>query len=61
MFTLNSGDRMIVKTAGGGGYGEPYKRMENLLRNDLLNGKVTALEADKNYKNNPNNDSLEKL
>jgi N-methylhydantoinase B/oxoprolinase/acetone carboxylase alpha subunit len=39
---LHPGDRLIVETAGGGGYGRPAERDAALIRADLANGKVTA-------------------
>lgn len=39
-YELSAGDRVIVKTPGGGGYGRPSERDEALIRDDMLNGKA---------------------
>jgi len=41
MMTLGPGDRLIVETAGGGGYGSPSGRSEELSKSDFDNGKTT--------------------
>jgi N-methylhydantoinase B/oxoprolinase/acetone carboxylase alpha subunit len=46
--TVRRGDRIVVATAGGGGYGAPRQRDPALLREDLKNGKV-SLEAARQY------------
>ena len=43
--TMNRGDRMIVATAGGGGYGDPRRRDRAALEEDVKNGKVSAAAA----------------
>ena len=43
--TLKTGDRVIVETAGGGGYGDPAKRDRALVEQDVADGKVTAVGA----------------
>ena len=40
---LNKGDRVIVETPGGGGYGDPKGRRS--LREDVANGKVSEEAA----------------
>lgn len=40
--TLRQGDRLIVETAGGGGYGPAAQRNADAVRRDHRNGKVTA-------------------
>jgi len=40
--TLRPGDRLVVETAGGGGYGAPRKRAREQVEADLGNGKVSA-------------------
>ncbi len=40
---LNKGDRVIVETPGGGGYGDPRRRRS--VHEDLANGKVSAEAA----------------
>jgi N-methylhydantoinase B len=43
--TVHCGDRLIVETAGGGGYGDPRKRDREAVREDVRNGKVSAAAA----------------
>jgi N-methylhydantoinase B len=38
---LNKGDRVIVTTAGGGGYGSPAERDADALSEDVLNDKIS--------------------
>ncbi|HEX2825317.1 MAG TPA: hydantoinase B/oxoprolinase family protein [Burkholderiales bacterium] len=44
---LNKGDRVIVQTPGGGGYGDPKRRAA--VRDDVANGKVSAAAAQDLY------------
>ena len=39
------GDRLIVETSGGGGFGNPRERTEEAIRNDLADGTITPLTA----------------
>jgi len=39
---LNRGDRVVIETAGGGGYGEPVARIPQARATDLANGKVSV-------------------
>lgn len=51
---LHRGDRLVVRTAGGGGYGDPGDRDPLRVREDLRNGKI-LLESARDtygYKNN---------
>ncbi|OWT63991.1 hydantoinase B/oxoprolinase family protein [Candidimonas nitroreducens] len=48
--TVNAGDRLVVETAGGGGYGEPGRRDPAALASDVANGKVSSEAADTLYK-----------
>jgi len=46
--TVNSGSRVIIRTPGGGGYGEPLERSAERVLHDVLEGRITtehALEA----------------
>jgi N-methylhydantoinase B len=43
---LTPSDTLIIRTAGGGGYGEPRVRDHNLVSEDLENGYVTASQPD---------------
>lgn len=46
---LDPGDTIVVRTGGGGGYGDPRHRKPSLVRKDLENGYVTMKEAEKIY------------
>ena len=39
---VNSGEAIVVRAHGGGGYGDPRRRHPSLLEHDLRNGYVTA-------------------
>jgi N-methylhydantoinase B len=39
--TLRKGDRLVVETAGGGGYGDPHARAAGQVREDVRNGKIS--------------------
>jgi N-methylhydantoinase B len=43
--TVKAGDRLIVETAGGGGYGNPREREREAVTEDVRNGKVSKAEA----------------
>jgi N-methylhydantoinase B len=43
--TLCKGDRLIIETAGGGGYGSPRERPNEQVLDDVRNGKVTGEAA----------------
>jgi N-methylhydantoinase B/oxoprolinase/acetone carboxylase alpha subunit len=51
--TLRAGDRVVVETAGGGGYGEPRERAAPQLERDVRNGKVSADAARRVYGREP--------
>jgi len=40
--TLHAGDRVVMETAGGGGYGDPAAREREKVRADLADGKISA-------------------
>jgi N-methylhydantoinase B len=42
VMTLRAGDRLVVQTAGGGGYGDPAARSAEKIGEDVANGKVSA-------------------
>lgn len=46
---MEAGDRLIIRTAGGGGYGEPKARRRAEVQADIDNGKVTKEEAARIY------------
>jgi len=47
--TLHKGDRVVVSTAGGGGYGKPVDRDRQAIVDDVRNGKVSEEAARKLY------------
>jgi N-methylhydantoinase B/oxoprolinase/acetone carboxylase alpha subunit len=44
--TLRAGDRVLLETAGGGGYGEPSRRDRELVQLDLADGKISDRAAE---------------
>ena len=46
---LNRGDRVSVRTAGGGGWGDPKERDPSRVRQDLLNELISPAEAEAVY------------
>ena len=42
---LEAGDRVVVETPGGGGYGHPYERAIRLVTRDVAEGALTRGEA----------------
>jgi N-methylhydantoinase B len=51
--TLGPGDRVIVGTAGGGGWGNPAERDPQALAEDVANGKVGAEAAERYARSGP--------
>lgn len=49
MYRIPAGERVILKTPGGGGYGDPSARDRTLLDQDVENGLVSQLAAQKIY------------
>ena len=50
LFTVvHSGERLIVETAGGGGYGNPHERDRQSVQEDVRNRKVSEESAKKDY------------
>ncbi len=47
--SLRAGDRFLLETAGGGGYGDPRRRDPAALRRDLAEGRVTPEAAAAEY------------
>jgi N-methylhydantoinase B len=43
------GDRILIETAGGGGYGNPLDRPVSKIQNDLALGYVTPVAATEDY------------
>jgi N-methylhydantoinase B len=46
---LLKGDRLIIETAGGGGYGDPKKRDREVLKREIAQGLLTAEDAAEVY------------
>jgi N-methylhydantoinase B/oxoprolinase/acetone carboxylase alpha subunit len=46
---LRKGDQVIIRTAGGGGYGDPSMRDEDALKNDIAEGLVSTAAARLEY------------
>ena len=46
---LEPGDRVQLNPAGGGGYGDPFRRPLELVLNDVINGYVSLEAADRQY------------
>jgi N-methylhydantoinase B len=48
---MEAGERFLLQSAGGGGYGDPAKRDASALARDLAEGYVTADAASADYGN----------
>ena len=48
LLQMKAGDRMLVQTAGGAGYGDPRERDPQAHRRDIRNGKVSASPGESN-------------
>ncbi|KAB2385964.1 hydantoinase B/oxoprolinase family protein [Actinomadura montaniterrae] len=48
-FVMTAGTRHRHVTAGGGGHGSPFERTPERVREDVLDGKVTRLGAERDY------------
>jgi N-methylhydantoinase B len=46
---VTSGDLVIVRTPGGGGYGDPLERDPARVRRDVARGYFTAEDAERDY------------
>ena len=46
---MEKGDIFVVKTPGGGGYGNPFERNPELVLRDVINGLVSPESAQKDY------------
>ena len=49
IFALSAGDRVRCWAAGGAGFGDPLARDPELVRSDLIDGKITRAAADREY------------
>jgi N-methylhydantoinase B len=50
---LEAGDSLVMRTAGGGGFGDPHDRAPSSVRNDVENHYVTPAEATETYHTKP--------
>jgi N-methylhydantoinase B len=48
-YDLHAGDRFMLQSAGGGGYGDPKKRDHAALARDIAEGYVSAEAAERDY------------
>ncbi len=48
--TVSRGDRLVLETAGGGGYGEPSLRLPDRVAADVANRKVSAARSATDYR-----------
>jgi N-methylhydantoinase B len=46
---MKQGDRLVIRTPGGGGYGSPLERPPDLVLEDVVNGLVSHEAAEKHY------------
>jgi N-methylhydantoinase B len=46
---LKPGDRLVLRFAGGGGYGDPRRRDRQAVRDDVRNGYVSPEAAQRDY------------
>lgn len=49
VLSVQAGDRVLLETAGGGGYGSPGQRPRDLVQADVDDGKVSAVAAQAEY------------
>jgi N-methylhydantoinase B/oxoprolinase/acetone carboxylase alpha subunit len=47
--TIHPGDRLIVRYAGGGGYGDPRSRTREAVERDLRDGYISPESARRDY------------
>ena len=48
-YEMRAGERFLLQSAGGGGYGDPKKRDRVALKRDIAEGYVSAALAESNY------------
>jgi N-methylhydantoinase B len=49
-FKAKAGERIVIETPGGGGYGDPSARSREAMERDLREGLVTSQEAEQLYR-----------
>ena len=47
--SISRGDTLIIRTPGGGGYGDPKQRSPEALKEDVLNGLISRETARESY------------
>ena len=47
--SMTKGDILIIKTPGGGGYGDPLRRKPELVLRDVIDGLVSEESAQEDY------------
>lgn len=48
-YPLSIGDKVVLRTATGGGYGVPLERDKDQIKSDIKNGYITEAQAKKDY------------
>jgi N-methylhydantoinase B len=48
-YEMQTGERFLLQSAGGGGYGDPHRRDRASLAGDIAEGYVSAAGATKDY------------
>lgn len=48
-YPLSTGDKVVLRTATGGGYGAPSERDKDQIKSDIKNGYITEEQAKKDY------------
>jgi len=48
-YELSAGERFLLQSAGGGGYGDPQRRDRKALAHDIAEGYVSAAAAERDY------------
>ena len=56
-YELHAGERFMLQSAGGGGYGDPGKRDRAALARDMAEGYVSAQAAARDYNATPSGGS----
>ena len=49
MFSLSAGDRVCCWASGGAGYGDPLERDPQAVKQDVIDGKISAAAAREEY------------
>ncbi|MEO1842047.1 MAG: hydantoinase B/oxoprolinase family protein, partial [Pseudomonadota bacterium] len=49
VITMQAGERFVIRTNGGGGYGAPLERKRDLVEHDLREGWISEVQARDTY------------